>query len=104
MSRRLPNITDENNRKSESQVFWKSRILDPAPELIIQEDEASPTQIGINKNPSMETIKRSFSQINLNNEKQGTHKRLLSKPSLSISRINNSTFYNRKSITAKSTI
>lgn len=50
----------------------------------------------VTENPSTDTIKRSFSQINLNNSRRTYHKRFLSKPSLSISQINNSAYYNRQ--------
>lgn len=71
---------------------------------------SSPLQTGVTESPSIETIRRSLSQINLNNKehifgaglecseipdnpRKTYHKRFLSKPSLSISRVNSSAYY-----------
>jgi len=78
---------DSNYRKSESQAGWK-QVKAKDPKKSPQNQEAA-------NDPSIETIKRSFSQLNLNNARRTYHKRFLSKPSLSISRVNSSAYYNK---------
>ncbi|CAI2369999.1 unnamed protein product [Moneuplotes crassus] len=84
------------NRKSESQAFWKSHLLENQSELDPSKYHLISPDDRISENPSLDTIKRSLSQINLNKQRSSYHKRFLSKPSLSISRINSSAYYKRK--------
>lgn len=65
-NRRIAAVMNENlNRKSESHAFWKNQLLENqesyenCPEQVI-----SPTENKLSKMPSMETIRRSLSQIN----------------------------------------
>lgn len=90
------------NRKSESQAFWKSHLLENQSELDHDKHHLVSPDDRITENPSLETIKRSLSQINLNKQRSSYHKRFLSKPSLSISRINSSAYYKRKGNMTKS--
>lgn len=90
-------ILKENNyRKSESQAAWKNQKLD---EEGHESSENLPSPFK-NKRTSQitsaEAIKRSFSQLNLNNPTHAYHKRFLSKPSLSITRVNSSAYYNNQ--------
>ncbi|CAI2387086.1 unnamed protein product [Moneuplotes crassus] len=82
------------NRNSESQAFWKSHLLEgqqmmDSNRLCFQGDQMS-------QDPSLDTIKRSLSQIHLSKQRSSYHKKFLSKPSLSISRVNSSAYYKRK--------
>jgi hypothetical protein len=101
-NRRIAMILKENNyRKSESQAAWKNQKLH---ENEVESPKNLPSPFK-NKRTSQitsaEAIKRSFSQLNLNNPQQAYHKRFLSKPSLSITRVNSSAYYNRQDKTIK---
>lgn len=86
-------------------MIWKSHILDKDNNFDNGEHYESPINNGqFTENPSSDTIKRSVSQANLNNSRRSYHKRFLSKPSLSISRINTSAYYNRQNNMTKSKI
>jgi hypothetical protein len=94
-----------NNRKSESQVIWRSDILKRDNNFDHGEHYESPIFNGqLTENPSIDTMKRSVSHANLNNSRRSYHKRFLSKPSLSISRINTSAYYNQQCNMTKSKI
>jgi len=94
-------IKQNNNRKSESQAIWKSYLFEKESDLLNKIQGKSPHPLNT-ENPSLDTIKRSLSQINLNNQRRTYQKRFLSKPSLSISRVNSSAYYNRKGTMTKS--
>ena len=71
-NRRIATVINENiNRKSESQAVWKSHLFENTENYENNpEQTCSPDGNRLTKMPSMETIKRSLSQINFDGTKR----------------------------------
>ena len=71
-NRRIATFINENiNRKSESQAIWKSKLLENQESYEHKPEQTnSPDDSRLTKMPSMETIKRSLSQINFDGPKR----------------------------------